>query len=108
MAGQMKMYTFKKTVTNSSLLHVLVHQKVVILSILVTNMHLCLVLANNWGMNSYRAPHVLVYEIAKHHRDVIMFLSILNIIIVFCHPLFMLANNWGRGSVVQHYVTTTI
>jgi len=104
----MKMYTFKKPVTNSSLLHVLVHQKVVVLNILHINMYLCLVLANNWGRDSYRALQVLVYEIAKHHRDVIMFLSILNIIIIFCHPLFMLANNWGRSSVVQHYVTATI
>jgi len=106
----MKIYTFKKPDPNFSLLHVIVHQKeyVVVLSIVYTNMYLCLVLANNWGRDCYRPLQVLVYEIAKHHRDVVMFLSLLNIIRVCCHPLFMLPYNWGRGSVVQHYVTATI
>jgi hypothetical protein len=39
-----------------------------------TNMYLCLLLANNWGRDCYRPLQVLVYEIAKHHRDVVMFL----------------------------------
>jgi hypothetical protein len=66
----------KKLDPNSSLLHVLVHQNeyVVVLSILETNMYLCLLLANNWGRDRYRPHQVLVYEIAKHHRDVVMYL----------------------------------
>jgi hypothetical protein len=66
MAGQMKIYTFKKSDPNSSLLQGLVHQKeyVVVLSILHTNMYLCLLLVNNWGRDCYRPLQGLVYEIA--------------------------------------------
>ena len=47
---------------------------VAVLSILDTNMYLCLLLANDWGRDCYRPLQVLVYEIAKHHRDVVIFL----------------------------------